>query len=131
MPAGRPTKYTPELLEAAHAYVNGGWEKEGDLVPTVVGLALTIGISKASCYDWAKHEDKKEFSDILTRVENMQERKLVAGGLAQEFNPAITKMMLTKHGYSDSQKVDHTSSDGSMTPKGMDAFYSDAGSDDD
>lgn len=114
---GRPTKYTPEILDAAQAYLDGGWEAVGDAVPTVVGMALDIGIAKSTCYDWAKREDKQAFSDILTRVEALQERKLVNGGLVQEFNPAITKMMLTKHGYSDKIEQDHTSSDGSMSPK--------------
>lgn len=116
MPAGRPTKYTPELLEAAWAYLDN-YEEAGDLVPTVVGLALSIGITKTTCYAWAKEEGKEEFSNLLTRVENMQERKLVFGGLSGEYNPAITKMMMTKHGYSDKIEQDHTSSDGSMTPK--------------
>ena len=111
---GRPTKYTPELLEAAEAYLDH-YEEAGDPVPSVVGLAIAIGVNKATCYDWAKHEDKQAFSDILTRVEEMQEQKLIAGGLSQGFNPAITKMMLTKHGYSDKIEQDHRSSDGSMS----------------
>ena len=117
MPVGRSTKYTPELLKAAWAYIDGGWEKAGDPVPTVVGLALEIGIDKETAYRWAKEEGKEEFSNILTRVSVMQERKLVAGGLANLFNPAITKMMLTKHGYSDKIEQNHTSNDGSMSPK--------------
>ena len=95
MPAGRPTKYTPELLEAAWAYLEH-YEEAGDPVPSVVGLALSIGITKKTCYEWAKDADKTEFSDILTRVEAQQEQKLIAGGLTQGFNPAITKMMMTK-----------------------------------
>jgi hypothetical protein len=42
---------------------------------------------------------------------------LIDGGLIGDFNPTITKLMLTKHGYSDKQEVDNKSSDGSMTPK--------------
>ena len=107
MPAGRPSKYTPELLDAAQAYLEN-YEDAGDPVPSVVGLAIAIGINKATCYDWAKHDDKQAFSDILTRVEEMQEQKLIAGGLSQGFNPAITKMMLTKHGYSDKLQTENT-----------------------
>lgn len=107
MTAGRPTKYTPELLEAAWAYANGAWELAGDKVPTVVGLALDIGIDKATCYDWASQPDKAEFSDILRKVEGTQERRLVNGGIEGEFNPAITKMMMTKHGYSDKIETDN------------------------
>ena len=107
MAAGRPTKYTPELLEAAHAYADGAWVLAGDKVPTVVGLALDIGITKATCYAWAQEPDKAEFSDILKKVEGKQERELVNGGIAGDFNPAITKMMMTKHGYSDKIETDN------------------------
>lgn len=112
---GRPTKYCDALLEAAEAYLEN-YEAAGDLVPSVVGLALAIGIDKSTCYEWAKHEDKARFSDILTRVEAIQEQQLLRGGLGNEFNPAITKMMLTKHGYSDKIEQSHTSPDGSMSP---------------
>jgi len=47
----------------------------------------------------------------------LQHRGLVNGGLSGKFNPAITKMMMTKHGYSDKQELAHTSPDGSMSPK--------------
>lgn len=108
MPAGRPTKYTPELLEAAHAYVDGGWQEAGDAVPTLVGLAITLDLSDETVHAWAKDPDKKEFSGIFMRVKQLQHQKLINGGLGNEFNPAITKMMLTKHGYSDKQEVSST-----------------------
>ena len=114
---GRPTIYTPDLVAAASAYINGGWEINQEAVPTVVGLALAIGVDKSTCYKWAKEEGKEGFSNILTRVEATQELKLVTNGLEQQFNPAITKMMMTKHGYSDKIEQEHTSPDGSMSPK--------------
>lgn len=113
-PGGRPTDYTEERLAAAERYVNGGWQECGDRVPTVVGLAAEIGVARSTCYEWAKDKEKAKFSDILMRVEEVQERTLVNGGLSNDFNPAITKMMLTKHGYSDKQEIDHRSGDGSM-----------------
>src|SRR5690554_3055676 len=116
-PGGRPTDYTEERLSAAERYVSGGWKESGDKVPTVVGLAAEIGVARSTCYEWAKDPQKTEFLDILTRVEEIQERTLVNGGLSNDFNPAITKMMLTKHGYSDKQEIDHRSGDGSMTPR--------------
>jgi hypothetical protein len=101
----------------ARAYIEGGWEAQGDVVPQVVSLALAMGVSKAVIYQWAKDPDKKEFVDILTRVQQAQEQKLINGGLSGGFNPAVTKMLLCKHGYSDKVEQDHTSSDRSMTPK--------------
>jgi len=114
MPAGRPSDYTPEIVEAAWAYANGGWQEAGDPVPSVAGLACEIGVHRETCYAWAKHEDK-EFSDILGKIAEEQERNLVKGGLGGDFNGSITKMMMTKHGYSDRIHQDNTSSDGSMS----------------
>ena len=108
MAGGRPTKYTPELLIKAHEYVDGAWQDEGDAVPMIVGLALYCEISKDTVYEWMKHDDKAEFSDIAKRVEQMQEKNLARGGLSNEFNASITKLLLSKHGYSDKQEIDHT-----------------------
>ena len=110
---GRPTKLTDELLAKAEDYV-ANYESYGDAVPTAVGLALEIGVHRSTCYEWAKQDER--FSDIFTRVEETQERVLVNGGLGGKYNPAITKMMLTKHGYSDKVEQEHTSPDGSMQP---------------
>jgi hypothetical protein len=116
MPAGRPSDYTPEIASAAWEYVNGGWMTVGDKVPSVAGLACEIGIHRDTCYSWAEDEDK-EFSDILKAIAQNQERQLINNGLDGTFNPPITKMMLSKHGYSDKVENDHTSSDGTMSPK--------------
>lgn len=116
MAGGRPTDYTPELLEAAMHYATDGWIECKDAVPTVAGLACEIGVSRETCYAWARDDKKKAFSDILHKIAQTQERKLVNGGILGEFNAPITKMMLTKHGYSDRIEQDHSSKDGSMTP---------------
>ena len=115
MPGGRPSDYTPELVKKAWAYANGGWAEAGDPVPSVAGLACEIGIRRETCHVWAKDENK-EFSNILKKIAETQERQLLRGGLSSAFNASITKMILTKHGYSDKVETDHTSSDGTMTP---------------
>jgi len=107
MPAGRPSKYTPELLKKAHEYADGAWQTD-DAVPMIVGLALHCDISKQRVYEWMKDDDKAEFRDIALKVEQMQERYLSKGGLSNTFNANITKLLLSKHGYSDKQEVDHT-----------------------
>jgi hypothetical protein len=108
---GRPTDYTPELVAKAWEYANGGWEFVGDLVPSVAGLACEIGVRRETCYAWAKDENK-EFSNILAKIAEQQERKLLNGGLAGDFNAPITKMMLTKHGYSDKIEQEIAGKDG-------------------
>lgn len=116
MTAGRPTLYTPKLVKAAWDYVNGGWITAGDKVPSVAGMACEIGVHRDTCHAWAGN-DGNEFSDILKAIAQKQERELVNNGLTGDFVAPITKMMLTKHGYSDKVEQDHTSSDGTMTPK--------------
>lgn len=111
----RPTLYTKKLVKEAWKYVNGGWQEAGDPVPSVAGLACEIGVRRETCHAWAKDENK-EFSNILAEIAAIQERSLLRGGLHGDFNPSITKMMMTKHGYSDRVEQDHTSSDGSMRP---------------
>jgi len=109
MPAGRPTKYTPELLANARKYQ----DDETNLFPSHIGMAYALGISNSTFYEWLTHEDKPEFSDIAGRVMQRQYISLTTNGLDGTFSGGITKLMLTKHGLSD--KMDNTSSDGSMS----------------
>ena len=118
----RPTKYSAELLEVAKQYLVN-YEELGDVVPTVAGLACEMQINKDTIYDWIKHEDKHEFSVTVKEIAHIQERKLVSGGLSGAMNSMITKLLLNNHGYNDKSAVDHSSSDGSMTPKGFNDFY--------
>jgi len=111
---GRPTKYNQAIQDKAEEYLSS-YLKLGELVPTVVGLAIHMDVATNTVYNWAT-EEKPNFLRIFTRVEQLQHRGLVNGGLSGEYNPAITKMMLTHHGYSDKQQVDLSSTDGSMTP---------------
>jgi hypothetical protein len=115
MSGGRPTLVTPELTAAAWHYVNGGWQEANDPVPSIAGLACEIGVHRETLRLWGKDQDNPFFG-ILCKVAETQERELVRGGLSGGFNSSITKMILTKHGYSDRVETDHTSSDGSMTP---------------
>lgn len=106
---GRPVEYNEEKLALARIYLEGGWKEQGDVVPQIAGLALAMGVHRDTCYEWASHADKEDFSDIFTRVQGLQERGLINKGLSGDFNPAITKMLLSKHGYSDKLDTDHTS----------------------
>ena len=103
-PVGRPTLLTDELISKAYDYIS----ERPDLVPSVVGLCVHIGVAKTTIYRWIE-EDCLEFKDILGAIAELQELKLITGGLSSEFNPTITKMMMTKHGYSDKLETDVTS----------------------
>jgi hypothetical protein len=103
-PVGRPTLKTDDLVSKAYQYVN----ECPDIVPSVVGLCVHIGVAKTTIYRWIE-EDCLEFKDILGAISELQELKLITGGLSSEFNSTITKMMMTKHGYSDKLETDVTS----------------------
>lgn len=85
----------------------------GDVVPSIAGLSCELMVTRETVHNWARND--KEISDTLAILNQRQERLLTSGGLSSTMNPTITKLMLANHGYSD--KVDNTSSDGSMSPK--------------
>ncbi len=124
-PVGRPTSYDETIIPKCLDYLENFNETYGDAVPMVVGLCKVINRSKATIYNWAKDDDKPEFLDILSAIEEMQHVGLVNGGLKNQFNSAITKMMMTKHGYSDSIKQEISNPDGSLTQEINDQDFKD------
>ena len=131
--AGRPSSYNEELPQEAFDYLESfelkQSEREGytkhEVIPSIVGLCRHIGRGKTTVYNWIadKDQEKAPFRDICNAILEMQELKLLTGGLVGGWNPQVTKMILTKHGYSDKQEIDHGSKDGSMSPKGFNDFY--------
>lgn len=122
----RPTKYNEEVQAKADGYLLR-YEELGDVVPTVAGLAVYLGVSKSTVYLWA--EKNAQFSDTLKMVNAIQEARLSSGGLSNSMNATIVKLMLANHGYSEKSQVDHVSSDESMKPthiilEGVDASQS-------
>ena len=103
---GRPTEYTPEVLAISNAYLDNFNTEHNHAIPSVVGLAKVLRKSRECLYNWARDENKKEFSDILDQINTDQEFELVNGGLNGTLNSNITKLALGKHGYSD--KADTT-----------------------
>lgn len=100
----RPTIYTPELLEKAHNYLS----VYTTAIPSHVGLARHLKISRSTVYQWAGEEDKSEFSDILEDISCAQHEVLWDMGLRGEYNAALCKLALGKHGYSEKQEMDVT-----------------------
>ena len=112
MPAGRPSKYTPEILEKAKAYVDGGYIECGDVIPQMAGLSIELDIHRDTIYDWCDDPEKQAFSDIVAKCLRAQERRLVNGSLTGDLNPTIAKLILTKHGYSERIQQEHMGEDG-------------------
>jgi hypothetical protein len=105
---GRPTIYSDKIVEDTKKYLLEGWKKEGDVIPSIAGLSVYLGISRDTIYDWASQEEKKDFSDILESILSKQERELINRGLDGTFNSNITKLALGKHGYHDRVDSDLT-----------------------
>jgi len=110
---GRPTVLTQEMLDTALEYV-----AESDnmgvttLLPTMDRLALKLDVSRDTLYAWEKDatEEKasdllKRFSYILMKLRAVQADKLIQNGLINRYNPAVTKMMLSKHGYVETKDI--------------------------
>lgn len=111
MITGRPTSYSPGLLDKANEYLDK--LPEDEVIPSIEGLALFIGITRTTVYDWRKDEEKADFSYIVEEVLAKQARSLLNNGLNGKFSPAITKVILTKHGYREG--VDHTTNEKDIT----------------
>lgn len=118
---GRPTLYNGDMLEKAKQYIKHFQNPESskmktiEVVPTVAGLSIFLGVSKQTIYDWGKVNS--EFLDTLDSLQSTQESLLASNGLLGVFNPTISKLMMSNHGYSEKQVIDNTSSDGSMSAK--------------
>lgn len=104
---GRPSKLTPQVIQQAWDYLN---ETEsispmaGGLLPTKERLALRLGVHRETMDEWAKKNE--DFSDILLTLERMQADRLLQFGLVGKYNPIITKLMLSKHGYIEKSEND-------------------------
>lgn len=78
---------------------------------TIGGLCLFLGITKET---WCQYRNNKDFSDIIKIVDETIYQQKFAGATAGLMNPNIIARDL---GLSDKQDIDHSSSDGSMSPK--------------
>jgi hypothetical protein len=125
MHTGRPTDYSTKILEKAQEYLNlcvdeeFNWIKStGDKstsyehrikvnLPSIEGLARYLGVARSTVYEWQKLYD--DFSDILEEILAEQAQRLINNGLSGDYNPTISKLILTKHGYSDKSETDVTS----------------------
>ena len=108
MAGGRPTAWSEELEVKAWEYVDGGWIEAGHAVPMVVGLCSFIERSSSVVYQWEKDENK-QFMDILKAIKEKQCLELFNKSLTGDYNATMSKLMLTKHGYSDKLDSDVTS----------------------
>lgn len=102
MPAGRPSKLTPEVRVAINEYLQTCIDN--NKVPTAARLAVLLDVSKSTLYKWA--EDDEQLSDTLKKLQSIQEATLIEGSLSNNLNATISKLMLANHGYSDTLKTE-------------------------
>lgn len=126
----RPSEYTPAIVEEIEAYLEQCEDEENEFhktrgdksdsyerlikvkLPTIEGLALHLGISKETLYQWEKELDKPEFTDVLGKLRVKQADRLINNGLSGDYSPVIAKLLLMKHGYKDESKQELTGKDG-------------------
>lgn len=112
---GRPTKYNQQILERTALYTTD-FEKFGDVIPSIAGLSLVLGVSRDTIHQWVKEEDKQDFSDMVKQLLAKQEQMAMCKGITGAWNATIVKLVLAKHGYTEKSEIDHSSSDKSMSP---------------
>jgi hypothetical protein len=86
---------------------------------TLTGLRLFLDVNAET---WLRYKSNKDYYEVITQAEEVIYNQKFTGAAAGLLNPNIIARDL---GLAD--KKDHTSSDGSMSPKGksLDDFYSD------
>lgn len=104
----RSTEHTAEIELAANEYIDNGYIGLDHTIPSVVGMALALNVSKSTLYKWAA-DGHGNISDTLERCNDKQHQILISKGLTSEFNSVITKLALSNHGYSDKVSQDVTS----------------------
>lgn len=111
---GRPPKYCPEILVKFRQYNEQAIDtkdEDGKIevnLPSIPGLAVFLGISKETVYDWARKFE--EFSELLGKMLARQEARLLNNGLGGKYNSNLAKFILSaRHDYRE--KTDVTTDD--------------------
>lgn len=135
---GRPTDYQgKKTIKKVQEYLKGCEDTERSLIksssekgyemyenkivvnlPTIEGVAIFLKISRETVYEWEKIH--KDFSDIIGELRAKQAQALINKGLSGDYNSTIAKVLLTKHGYRDSQEL--TGKDGKDLPAPISAI---------
>jgi hypothetical protein len=113
---GRPTDYSEEILTKAQEYLSA--LPEGEVIHTIEGLALHIGITRETVYEWAKHEDKAAFSYIVAQLRTKKSKELQNKSLNNQVNASIAKLLLGHEGYRETQDI--TSNGKDLMPSSVD-----------
>jgi len=136
MAGGRPTKYDEKYCEEIVEFFdqepfkvsqgdNGKIELMPCALPTFERFAFKIGVHRDTLHEWLKKHP--EFSDAYKKAKDLQKDILIQNGLVGAYDKTFA-IFVAKNvtDMSDKQGIDHTSSDGSMTPRTIGDFYADS-----
>lgn len=133
-PGGRPTEYSPEIIEKIKEYLELCVDENEQIVkqentekgyqmyetrlkvriPTIEGLAVHLKIHKDTIYEWVSIYP--EFSDAIEELRAIQSDRVLNNGLAGTYNSTIAKLLLSsKHGYVEKTATDLTSKGDKIT----------------
>lgn len=103
MPAGRPTKYTPEIGQHLLDLMAQGF--------SITAAAGSLKISRETVYAWAK--EKPEFSDALKSGRAARVYKLEQDLLSADAGPVVTSRIFAlknadAHEWREKQEVEHS-----------------------
>lgn len=105
----RHTEYDDIVQKLAEDYFNlARPTDDGEIIPSIEGIALYANIARSTIYEWIKDADKREFSDIIGRILEKQGVSLINNGLSGKYQQSIAKLMLAKHGYIEKKETDVT-----------------------
>lgn len=120
-PIGRPSIYTNKVVTKVKEYLKECQDSYEEFhktrgeksdsyerikrvkYPSMEGLALYLKINSDTLFEWAKKYP--EFSEVIRQLKDEQVKRLMNGGLSGEYSPVVTKLLLSKLGYRESQDM--------------------------
>jgi hypothetical protein len=109
---GRPTKYTPDMVQSANEYIESCGRQQQEL-PTIEGLALKLGVDDTTVLKWGS--DNPEFLATIKNLKYLQKTQLMNDGMygGKEVNAGMAIFLLkANHGLIETNRTEFTGKGG-------------------